>query len=251
MANANLVKVDRNGSKHWESDVCPRCNGTGRIEAYNYVEGGICFLCNGSGKHHHTWIERTPEYEEVLRKSRVAKKNAKFWEKYPRTAWCVAGDTYAIKDELKEKGARYDRVLGWYFAEPVEGYTLVECAIESYMPEGYDGIIDMMLFDKVRLDAEKIAALPKRGEYIGEVGDKVEFAVTLERIGSYCTNYTYYGEMVYVYTFANEDGDALVWKTQKELDIEEGANVILKGTVKGHSEYKGQRQTVLTRCKVA
>jgi hypothetical protein len=30
---------------------CPRCHGSGYIEVYRHVEGGICFLCRGSGEH--------------------------------------------------------------------------------------------------------------------------------------------------------------------------------------------------------
>lgn len=44
-----------------------------------------------------------------------------------------------------------------------------------------------------------------------------------------------------------EDGD-------KEFDyfehVQKGSVVILDGTVKDHKEYKGDKQTVLTRCKI-
>ena len=33
-------------------------------------------------------------------------------------------------------------------------------------------------------------------------------------------------------------------------DVNTGDKVILKGTIKEHNEYRGYKQTVLTRCKV-
>ena len=39
------------------------------------------------------------------------------------------------------------------------------------------------------------------------------------------------------------------WEIKYEY-IDEGTEVVLKGSIKEHSEYDGQKQTVLTRCKV-
>ena len=39
--------------------------------------------------------------------------------------------------------------------------------------------------------------------------------------------------------------------TGEGYDIEEGKTYTIKGTVKEHSEYKGTKQTILTRCKIA
>ena len=34
--------------------------------------------------------------------------------------YIVLGDTYSIKDLLKEKGAKYNKILGWHFPTKVE-----------------------------------------------------------------------------------------------------------------------------------
>lgn len=31
-----------------EVETCPRCNGAGRIHAYHYHNGGVCFRCGGA-----------------------------------------------------------------------------------------------------------------------------------------------------------------------------------------------------------
>lgn len=55
---------------------------------------------------------------------------------------------------------------------------------------------------------------------------------------------------MFAHTFKDADGNVFTWKTQKGIALERGAAVNLSGTVKEHTEYKGERQTVLTRCKV-
>ena len=70
--------------------------------------------------------------------------------------------------------------------------------------------------------------------------------------------FSYYGTTHFIHTFADADGNIMVWKSTNPVDyikddcyefIPEGSLVELTGTVKEHSEYKGTEQTVLTRCK--
>lgn len=53
--------------------------------------------------------------------------------------------------------------------------------------------------------------------------------------------------------FTLDTGEVLVWKgTGGDLNKDhEGQRVVLSGTVKGHNDYKGVKQTAVTRCKVA
>lgn len=72
--------------------------------------------------------------------------------------------------------------------------------------------------------------------------------------------YTYGWETVYIYKFADEDGNMLVWKTTSSLGywdenddwnvVAPGESIKLRGTVKQHSVYNGVKQTVLNRCIV-
>ena len=86
-----LIKVDRNGSKHFEGLIeCDRCGGHGyfAIGVHNGkpvlspYDGGICYKCGGRGKVAGKWTERTPEYQakldarrEVKRKEAEEKRN--------------------------------------------------------------------------------------------------------------------------------------------------------------------------------
>lgn len=82
---AKLIKIDRNGSKHYEGAiVCDRCGGKGyyAIGVHNDqlvlspYDGGVCWKCGGAGKVKGKWIERTPEYQAKLDAKRQAKLEA-------------------------------------------------------------------------------------------------------------------------------------------------------------------------------
>jgi hypothetical protein len=65
----------------------------------------------------------------------------------------------------------------------------------------------------------------------------------------------------HIYTLRDEDGNCYVWKTSQPMgmwdeddrwvDADEGDTVIMRATVKDHGEYKGTKQTVITRPKIA
>lgn len=57
---------------------------------------------------------------------------------------------------------------------------------------------------------------------------------------------TVYG-FTHLYKFTTTDNNVLVWYASKCID--ENAKKI-SGTIKDHKEYDGEKQTVLTRCKV-
>ncbi|MFV1457472.1 hypothetical protein, partial [Bacillus mycoides] len=85
-------------------------------------------------------------------------------------------------------------------------------------------------------------------QYIGEIGDKLELSLTvmvsIELEGMY--GYTYINKM------KDEQGNLVVWKTQKNLEAyaDDNKKIRLKGTVKEHCEYREEKQTILTRCRL-
>ena len=93
----------------------------------------------------------------------------------------------------------------------------------------------------------------EKGEYLNEVGDRIECEAILQEHKTYqAINYSYYGNddiTKYIYLF-NYQNNLLVWFTTKRLNITDGTKIKLRGTVKEHSMFNGTKQTVLTRCKV-
>lgn len=205
---AKLIKIDRNGSKHYEGAiVCDRCEGRGwfAIGSHNgqlvpsHVDDGVCYKCYGAGKVKGKWIERTPEYQAKLDAKRKAK-----WE-----AQQAKLDAERAEREAAERAAR-----------------------EA---------------EEARIKAEKAIS-----QHVGQVGSKVEFKGSYVRTGSWEQKaYAGYGTVtMYVHTFKDADGNVFTWKTQNGVGMNYGENVNVKGTVKAHSEYKDEKQTELTRCKV-
>jgi len=83
-----------------------------------------------------------------------------------------------------------------------------------------------------------------KSQWVGNIKNKIESKMFLEKISSFggC-----YGE-IFIYKFIDGDGNIFIWKTS-DKNIEKGWYNI-KGTIKEHKEYKSEKQTILTRCKI-
>lgn len=268
-----LIRIDRNGTKYWDEDECPKCAGTGYV--WSTVDGGRCWKCNASGIYHRTIKEYTPEHEAKLAERRLAKyrkqapeKNARFFERYgldtEGTAWAVCGNTYSIKEELKAEGARFNYVYGWHFDHEVDKYVTAKVCIEQVAQQNDIG--EWWLTDEAsaRVEALKKAATPtpeSTSHHVGKIKERLTLTLTLTGVYEYETHFTYYGETNYIYTMQDADGNVFVWKTGTAIGrnnddgewvpMEKGDTFVLTGTVKEHSEYNGTPQTVLTRCRLA
>lgn len=98
--------------------------------------------------------------------------------------------------------------------------------------------------EKKRIDAQRLTE--KSNQYLGAVGDRLrDLEATVVRARP---SYGYYGDQTIV-TLETPSGDTLVWFASGSLDVEEGEYWKFTGTVKKHSEYRGTRQTVITRVK--
>lgn len=121
-----------------------------------------------------------------------------------------------------------------------EGYVLPKnFGFLCYLPEGYARYM--------KKEIEKAKKVETK--YFGEVGkrykDKVISDVTL--ITSWETQWGYTG----IYKITLEDGSVLTWKTNNSLYLDRNEEYDkISFTVKEHKEYKGEKQTEVTRCKV-
>lgn len=85
----------------------------------------------------------------------------------------------------------------------------------------------------------------KLSQYVGKIGDRVEVRVgSVKLITSWETMYG----TTFIWKITDEAGNVFTWKTGN--GIPEDCTSI-KGTVKEHTEYRGVKQTELTRCKCA
>lgn len=85
----------------------------------------------------------------------------------------------------------------------------------------------------------------KQSEHVGAVGDRITVEIAdVKCISSWETMYG----ITYVWKITGADGNIYTWKTGTFLS-EEKPPKGLKGTVKEHKEFRGVKQTELTRCK--
>ena len=275
MSKMVYVRTDKNGTKIYHDYTCPRCGGAGGADKWAYT-GWKCYECGGSGERvdkPQIVKEYTPEYraklDEQARKraeKRLAQRVAEYNASLPQLIqsrgfnedgkiYLVIGDTYPIREELREAGARWSGNLqGWIFTEPTE-YPTIEFTAEeclNFNPEG--GTIWWKGYDELKPVIE--GKLPKEeklvSEYVGEIGDKLDIEVTFNRAIHYeRASFRGWGtEIASIYKFLDDNGNILIWNTTASPEVEEGKRYRLTGTIAEHKEYAEDRQTVLKRCKV-
>lgn len=83
------------------------------------------------------------------------------------------------------------------------------------------------------------------------IGDKVVVEVTYVKSFNFTSYYGPRPTTSYIHMFKDINGNVFKWSTSKPLTNEYNSKITLQGTVKQHDEYKNEKQTILTRCKLA
>ena len=281
---ATVLSVNETARKAYIEEKCDRCGGCGiiaaRVENDHIVpipvDGGICYKCNGEGKLH-KWVkaytedemdkylatqkrtkERKAEKAELERQEKLNKSEENQKELLAKWGydvenpliWLVGGgSTYEIKDQLKEMGCKFNPAFGWYSNHSIEvpeGYKTVSINFyDAYIWFPLSKRFDLKDNAKEIADAAKATLEPEsHSEYVGEVKERLrDLDVTLTAARTF---EGFYGTS-FVYTFMYGE-NVLVWMTSSCKDIEVGDHCVLTGTVKSHDEYKGVKQTKLSRC---
>ena len=258
--------------------VCPRCGGSGHY-SYNQMDGTRCYGCNGSGTailtvraYSEKEYNRMQTANDRARAKREAEKEAKARDLIENAAkykhevalklgfgedekvYLVYGDdTYAIKDELKRLGARFDPTLKWFFSKEValpEGYKLYGMSFDELYT--YNPRTKWAEFkeDAKALVSRKMAELkgPSTSKfYPGAEKERIRnITAKVQSIRGFEGAYGYTA----VYTFTSEDY-VFIWMSSKcDVDFSIGDTVDLTGTIKKFDEYMGVKNTYLTRCIV-
>ena len=208
---ATLIKIDRNGSKHWKGMVtCDRCEGRGwyAIGSHNgqlvpsHVDNAVCYKCNGTGKVMSKWIERTPEYQAKLDARRKAKQDA--WEaKQKAEHERIRKEEEALR-LAEEARIKAQKAISQYVGEIGQRITVKGTFVKTtwFKVQSFSGFGEDIMYIHTFKDADGNVLVWKTGRGLGDIDLR-------------------YGEMVEI-----------------------------NGTVKQHSEYKDEKQAVLIRCKV-
>lgn len=100
--------------------------------------------------------------------------------------------------------------------------------------------------DAEKVEKEKLLAIYKGSEWIGEIKERLEFDCKVLKVSEF---EGYYGVGTR-YEFLDNDGNVYIWFTNSYQEIEEGSNIRIRATIKKHGEFKGCKQNVVNRVNV-
>jgi ribosomal protein L37E len=242
--------------------LCSRCGGTGYVAPW-----GTCFKCSGSKYEFLDVRLYTKEEKTALDKAKDRRQENKAAEAYASSeakkkmwfgangfsiegkTYCVIGNTYLIKDKLKNAGFKYSTLLNWHGAEQIdlpEEYKYVQIKFEDvYQWNDLTHTVAQTLnaaeFMKNIFNADKPLST---SDYYGEVGVRYKDIPAL--FVSARSFDGYYGK-TNIYNFEVE-GNIITWMTTSTLAIPLNSKVNLTFTVKRHEVYKDEKITQISRC---
>lgn len=230
---------------------CDRCGGSGIWVHGPY--GGTCFKCRGSGVEIHEvrWYsnkEREKQDEQAKKRLENRIQRQIEYEKKVNGAEyngftdgyviAILGNTYDIKDELKAAGAKYTRGLGWHFDNVAK------------VPQKYSDRTRMIMWEDASNNG-KIKPWEELGRLVA-VQSPMECSIHMYTIGERVRDLvlkvikTWEGPGYWMHTMVDDDNNVYIWTTSSRK-LEEDVEVILDATIKDHGEYKGIKQTIITR----
>lgn len=233
--------------------------------------GGVCLKCGGSGIMRKAGArlytlaeyEKNKKYAENarLRKQKKLEEKMLSEAKEKKTKWLakngfdedgntyiILGNTYPIKDVLKDAGWTFSYNFLWHKEDPA-GYE--DRVIKLNLDEvGSWTVYGQFVFneDAANYIQDKINSvnLHSKSEWIE--GDRiVEEEVTLESISGFEGYYGYTN----IYNFVTKEGNKVVWFTSTTQDIEVGDSCFLSGKIKERKMFKNEKITVVTRCRIS
>lgn len=274
---------EKNGKPYQRiKEKCDRCSGHGiivaRVENGQLipipVDNGICYTCGGRGyfiKEVRLYTEKELESmeraNERVRQKKAEEREAKMKAEFAgnRIKWLdengfnedevtyvyAGADSYQIKDELKDAGFCFSSTLKWHKTTRDEKYTdnLIEVKLGDLAEWSAWGKASFNR-DAQKIVEEKIAATQPKvdSEWIGEVGDKIT-NIKVQLIRKYTMDGKY--GVTTLYGFQDENGNIINWWSSTFQEIEQGQwTTIIRATIKKLDEYKGIKQTVITRAKL-
>ena len=201
------------------------------------TKGDVELLIKGKRDKNFVYVEPKTKWEDMEQWLKAAYSNPT--DEFSANVHGVMFDPYSEEPKLKD-----DIDLK---------YLGIACYAFVGAKKAYDKELERLAKEKMYKDSIK-------DEWFGNVGDKFEKELMFEKIIGF---EGYYGYTYFVF-FRDEEGRVYKWSTGKGtyqcwhktngrdayLEYEVGKKYLIKGSVKEHSEYKGVKQTVITRCKI-
>lgn len=159
------------------------------------------------------------------------------------------GDTYNYLEWFRRSTARFARYWGWYFVsdEPMPAeypYELEPVHLKWEDVSTPDGNA-LLPEDRVKAIVDSIIYEPGDGEFVGEVGERLEIYAYLKRVIELENGFG----VSWMHIWEDDLGNEYTWTTSSKR-LEDDKEYHFKGTVKKHTIYRNRKQNVLTRCTI-
>lgn len=159
------------------------------------------------------------------------------------------GNTYKIKEELKEKGYKFSPLFGWHSSSNIpisapykilhltfnELYKWEDKFHKAFPIENIKTIINQKIVNEYKKTIHS--------NFIGELKERIIILVQCYNIKYIKNKYPYY-----IYYFKDNQNNRLFWKTQTKLEIQYNKKYNLTGTIVGYHEFYNIKYTELKRC---
>lgn len=242
------VARDAKGKPYFmQARVCSRCGGAGGSDKWAHT-GWTCFECGGSGKH-----RNGPERVNLYTREELDRLNAAKAKRDAKRVEAATAKAEAAKAEADARRADFEALHGALLtaAEPFGARSefvrdVVRKARERCtLTEGQEIALRNTITKMAAEDAARAAS-----GFVGEIGQRIEVAVTVDRVASFPRPVFGGGgmETVWIVTMRDEAGNAIVSKTPR-FRAEKGETFKLRATVKEHSTYRDEKQTLVQRCE--
>ena len=180
------------------------------------------------------------------------------------TRWMTPKQIEQLKDEMQSVSfnaeSQKDRVedsLKWIANQEANNNYInnlkVVCSEDWCTGRDLGILISLVITYKRALDEEIAKTLrekereaEKQSEYLGIVGDKIHF--TTAKIECIWSGENQFG-ISYLYKMVDTEGNIVMWSTDKGLELENNFNISC--SIKKLEDYKGVKQTWVTRCRLS
>ena len=155
------------------------------------------------------------------------------------------GNAEEENEWFRLSSARYAKFWGWYF---ISTEDLPPDLPEDVTPVRLNWDLVGNADGKLKSDAQVVSAVESvlysdsNSEYVGEVGERLELYLTVDK------TIQLEGQFTSTMHIMHDDcGNSFVWVTSAK-SWPAGSEHHIRGTVKEHKVFKGEKQTWLTRC---
>lgn len=216
----------------YTTESCVRCGGSGVWQGWSGygVMKGPCYRCHGVGT---IQVNLSAQARRQTAAKRAAERAVANWEAFtqaePELAAEIESAGFAgFLGRMKETVCKYGKL------SEKQLDTARRVALQNKEKR------EARAASQAERDAKNAAS-----QFQGTVGERTTLQLKVEKVIGFDTQFGH----TLIHIMRDQSLNVYVWKTGSG-NITEGSTVELTGTIKKHEEYKGVKQTILSRCKV-